>query len=293
VDLFARRLLIEKHPEWVKEALDRAEGKQTDLILSGGSIHLPHVKDSALLGSLFQTILSFPETSLTALQQFESGDAVFRFENIEKRTDPSIKTFKEALSDGSLEKIVEKRLRAKFAKLHGQLPGDKEFSAAKEQLTILLLKGLERAVSKEGIEEGSFATRRMAVLAARARDDLMHNPQEEIKWVKTEGELPLTSQFKLERMEKQISRATEASPMSRELFTLQPFQWTPIYIGEEGSVCFSYLKERQIVNEPVLEKLKLGKEKMGFSIQCLLAEKIFTRMEEKRAVIIPLQTETE
>lgn len=295
VDLYSRRLLIEKHPEWVKEALDAAPGKDTQLTLSAGAIHLAHVKDPARLGSLFQKILTTPELALTELQQFESGDAVFRFENIEKISDPSIKTFKEAIADGSLARLVDKNLASKFPKLKAKLPvekADKGLEEVKEDIAVLLLKDLKIAIDRENIDEGSFVSQRMAVLASRARDDLMKNPQAP-RWIKQDEDTALTSQFKLECVEKQVSRSAEEVWKSKELFDLAPQQWTPVHLASDGGVVFTYLKNRQITNEPVLEKLKLGKEKIGADIQCLLAEKIFARMQEKRAIIIPLQTETE
>jgi hypothetical protein len=295
VDLFARRLLIEKHPEWVKDALDAAQGKQTELVLSAGAIHLPHVKDPVLLASLFQEILTAPEFALTELQQFESGDAVFRFENIEKITDASIKTFKEAISDGSLTRMVDKILQANFQRLKPQLAADKvdrSLEEVKEEISLLLLKKLKAAVDKEKIEGESFAVKRMVALASRAREDLMINPHES-KWLRQEGESPLTAQFKLDCIEKQISRSADEHWLSKELFDLKPHHWTPIQAAADGGIAFTYLKNRQIIKKPVLDKLNIGKEKIGADIQCLLAEKIVARMQAKRAIIIPLQPEME
>jgi hypothetical protein len=92
-------------------------------------------------------------------------------------------------------------------------------------------------------------------------------------------------------VEKQITRTADESWMTKELFLLTPEQWTPVHIAEDGSIAFTYLKSRQISTEPVLDKLHLGKEKIGADIQRQLAEKIFARQKEKRAVIIPIQTE--
>jgi len=295
VDSYARRLLTDKHPEWVRDALDAAEGKQTQLILSAGAIDLPHVKDPVRLGGLFQKILSSPETALLELNQFESGDAVFRFENIEKISDPTIKTFKEALADGSLTRAVDKQLESKFTKLRAKLPAEKkekELSEVKEDLSLLMLKDIKLAIDKEKVEEGSFAAMRMGALAIRARADLMKNSNDP-KWIRGEGESPLTAQFKLECKEKQITRLNGENWMTKDLFVLAPNTWTPIRIAPDGAVAFTYLKNREITNEPVLDKVKLGKEKIGNDIQCLLAKKLFARMQETRAVIIPLQNEAE
>jgi hypothetical protein len=286
VDSYARRLLVDKHPEWVRGALDGAEGKTTQLVLSAGAINMPHVSDPARLGSLFEGILDSPETSLVALNQFESGDGVFRFENIEKTSEPSIKTFKEALADGSLHRIVEKKLRAK-------LPGDKsdkDFEEMKEDLAIASLKDVKLSLEKESIQPASIGLQRMIAVANRARADLMDKKNED-KWLPQAGESALTSQFKLDRFETQISRSSGEQKMNSELFTLDPEQWASVHATPDGQVAFAYLKNREISADPVSDKLTVGKEKIGADMQHLLAEKIFARMQLNRAVIIPIQTE--
>jgi len=103
IDLFARRLLIDEHPEWLQEALRTAKAEEKQLVLSAGKIHLDHVQDAKRLGSLFEQILTSPEKALAELSCFQSGDACFRFENIAKTSEPVIKTFVEAKRDGSLD----------------------------------------------------------------------------------------------------------------------------------------------------------------------------------------------
>ncbi len=109
VDLFARRLVLEEHPEWLQEALNRAKPEEKELIFSAGKIEMDHVQDPKRLGTLFEQILTTPEQALTALDCFQSGDAVFRFQNIAKVSEPVLKTFVEAKRDGSLDLLVRGR----------------------------------------------------------------------------------------------------------------------------------------------------------------------------------------
>lgn len=294
LDMFARRLLVDQHPEWVKAALDSAEGKETQLIMSAGEIHLPHVKDAARLGSLFQKIPTSPETALLELNQFESGDAVFRFEQIEKVAEPKIKTFQEAIADGSLARVVDKNLASSFSKLRSKLPAGKEFAEVKEEVANLVIGDLKAAVAKEGTNHGdqnnSLAAKRLAILSNRARKDLMQHANE-AKWLKQDGDSPLQAQFKLERQERQITRMTQDNGAATEFFLSALEQWTPVHITPDNKVFFSYLKAKEPFSESVLDKIALGKQRIGEDLQCLLAEKILLRMHQSKAVILPLQTE--
>lgn len=298
VDLFARRLLVDRHPEWIEETLKSSEGEEKELILSAGCIELPHIDNPERLGSLFKQIPSTPETALMELNWFESGEAVFRFENIEKITDPKIKTYEEALKDKSLIRIADRSLKAEFPKFRQKLPEElagKELADVKEEIAELMLIDLKKVIqdsTSDIQEESHFASRRLAAIALRAREDLVENSQN-LHWIQTEGEDPLIAQFKLQRIEKQVNRTAEETWMSKEPFFLIPNQWSPIHIDIDGGVSFIYLKNRQTSREPILEQLSVGKEMLASDVQRLLAEKLLATMRKKQSVVIPLQTEEE
>lgn len=277
VDFFARRLLVNQHPEWVKEALDVAEAKDTSLSLSAGAIRMAHVENPEKLAKLFEQI---PE-SIEALAQFESGEAVFRFDNVEKVSEPKVKTFQEALADGSLLRIVDKKLEAKWKKLSPE----KEFTAAKEEIAEKMLKAAPQSKI-----EGSIGAKRMAAIAEKAREDLIKNPHDP-KWLKQEGDSPLLAQFKLERIEKQITRTAEENWMTKEPFILVPKAWSPIHVADDDVVFFLQLQNREVSNEPVLDQVLFGKEILVADVHRVLAERISAIMQKKHAVVIPVQTE--
>lgn len=250
VDLFARRKLVDKHPEWVKESLDSVEGKETEIVLSNGKVRLPHIQDEAKLGSLFKKL------DEVALRYFESGEGVVRFEQVEKISEPTIKTFREALADGSLE---------------GK--GD--------------LKALKSALEKHKLE-GSLSSQRFAVLSTRAREDLMKNPAD-IKWLGEPGDSPLIAQFKLQRVEKEVTRNSNDPWEASKPFNLAQGDWSDVHIGADGFVQFFCLKNRESLQN--LEPFVLGKDMLIADMQKLLAGKIYSLMQQKEAIVIPLQPE--
>jgi hypothetical protein len=295
VDFFARRLLIDKHPEWAKESLELAEGKDTQLVLCNGKIELPHIDDPARLGSLFKEILSSPESALSSLHHFETEDAVFRFENIEKISDPRIKTYEEARKDGSLAKLVDRALEKDFSKVRMKLPAEKaakDLFEIKEEVADLLLTDLKKAMEGDESSETPWPALIWKDLALKAKEDLSANQNEDV-WLKVEGENPLLAQFKMERIEKEITRTAEEDWMAKEPFVMLPNQWSPVHTANDGSVLFIFLKNRISSEEPILEQLSFGKGILAADVHRVLAEKILAKMKQKNAIVIPLQPEQE
>jgi len=296
IDSFARLLLLEQHPEWITQALDAAQGEEKQLSLSGGKIELPYVDDPVKLAQLFEQIPLTPETSLAELHQFASKNAFFRFENIEKVSDAQIKTFAEAMNDRSLIKMVDRALEAEFPNVRSSLPADKSdkvFSEVKEEIADHLLANLKKQIQNATeAMEGSIIAKRMGLVSAKALADLQKNPDDP-RWIGSEGENPLSAQFKMQRVEKEISRTAKEDWMSKESFILVPNQWSPVHVADDGSVVFMYLKARQGGKEPIMEPIVAGRQVLSSDVQRVLAEKILTTMHQKHAVVIPLQPEGE
>jgi hypothetical protein len=266
VDLFARRLWVDAHPEWIDEALDRAIGEEKHLSLSAGAIAYPHIEDPKRLGALFEQVLKVPEEALSALQHFHSKEAVFRFENIAKVSDQKIKTFEEALKDGSLHRVRDRALQ------------NAKQAGSPEQVAELLLKDLKKAILERSSEEGiPFTARRFEKMADAARKALEQN-REDPRWIQTQGDDPLVAQFKLERIEKEISRSAKEDWISKLAFSLPLNQGSPIHLAE-GDTFFFYLKEKRASEAPILENLMRGKEGLAADVHRILAGKIFDAMQ--------------
>jgi hypothetical protein len=293
IDSFARLLLVDKHAEWIKEALDAAKGEEKKLSLCAGKIELPYIDDPVSLGTIFAQIPEAPETTLAQLQQFASKTAFFRFENIEKLSDAKIKTFEQAMNDRSLTKLVDKALEAEFPKMQSSLPKDKKFAQVKEEVADAMLVNLKKQIESATNEiDGSLVSRRMGSLSALALVDLQKDPDDPT-WMGSVGEDPLLSQFRMKRTEKQISRTVKEDWMSKESFVLDPDQWSSVHVGADGGVVFMYVKTRHVSEEPIMEQLVAGRQILSSDVQRILAEKILTVMQKKHAVIIPLQPEQE
>ncbi len=294
VDLFARRQLLNHHPEWNDQALAKAQGKEQSLTLSGGAIQLAHVNNPARLGALFEQILSQPEVALSELQHFDSGEAVFRFDNIAKVSDPQIKTFEAAKQDGSLAKLIDRKIEAAYPKYKEKLSAEKQklaWNEVKEEIAEAMLSDLKKQMVKQAPkEEVHFASLRLLSPTVHALEAIRSGLT---GWVKTAGEDPLISQFKLERIEKEIPRTAEEDWMTKESFTLMPNEWSPVHVAPDGAVHFIYIKDRKTAQEPILEQLSFGKEMLVSDVQRILAEKLLAKMKSKQAIVIPVQPEQE
>ncbi len=273
VDLFARRLAVDEHPEWIHDALSAVKAEEKQLVLSDGAIALPYAQDPKRLGALFEQILSAPETSLAALQFFETKDAVFRFENIAKTAGPAIKPFAESRLDGSLDRLIDARLEKELASLKAKLPQEKQskpFAEIREDLAAVLNKKLH----------GS--SNRLIEVAKRAKDDLT-------AWTRGAGEDPLLAQFKLECVEQQIDRTSADEWMASEAFSLKPQSWSSVHASEGGDVAFFFVKERKGPLDSIADSLALGQDILSADVQRTVAKKLIDTLFERGVIVLPLQ----
>jgi hypothetical protein len=279
VDFFARRLLVDKHPRWVDESLQSVEGKEMRLTLSNGKIEMPHIDDPVRLASLFEAVPSSPETTLSALSHFDSQEAVFRFENIERLSEPKIKTYEEARKDGSLMALVD----ADLEKERKKSP-----QATKEEIATLLLADLEKVVEKDT----PLAISYWKTLAARAKEDLSSHRNETL-WLKVEGESLLLAQFKMECIKQEITRTSEANWMAKAPFILIPNQWSSVHAAQDGRIQFIFLQNRVSPKAPILDQIFFGKGMIVADVQRVLAKSLLDTMQRKQSIVIPLQQEQE
>ena len=259
IDLFSRRQLVDLHPEWVEQAFAKASSKMEELCLSAGEIRLPHLENPKELGTLFQTILTSPEDALAKLQKFESGEGVFRFEEIEKCSDEFVKTFSLAKQDGTIDRLVAKVLGKEGEEKARQLLHDWE---------------------KSSYRENSWGAKRFYGVAIAAKNDLKKN-REDSRWIAQPADSPLVAQFKLQRSEERIKRSGKEDWLAQEPFSMQPQNWSSIHISPDGELVFFYLSDR-IFQEPPLQNQILGaQEILSLDAKQTLAEWILAKTIER------------
>ena len=296
IDAFVRLILVEEHGEWVKQALDNARAEEKKLSLCAGKIAMPYFDEGEKLANIFAQIPTNPEIALSDLQCFATKTAFYRFENIEKLGLKRIKTYEEAMHDGSLAKLVDRKLEMALPDARLEIGEEKSkcpFSELKEEIANYSLKALTSrigSVSKD--TEGSLLAKRMVPVSKEAMKALKQDPNDPA-WIYSEGEDSLFSQFKMRKIEQHISRTAKEDWMSKESFKLQPNEWTSLHVASDGGVMFMYMKTKQPMSEPIVEQLFAGKQVLAADIQRVLAEKILAVMQKKQALIIPLQPEQE
>lgn len=280
IDFFVRRYLVRSYPEWIEESLKSANGKEMEISISDGKVDLSYIDNPKDLASLFQKILTAPESVLSQLQCYETNDAFFRFDNIEKISNKEIKTFEIALKDGTMDRMIQKELETQFPKLRMKLPPEKsvkELSDVKEEIASLILNKNQKE--------------RILQVSNKAKSALEKNPVDE-RWVRSEKDEPYLSQFKLERIEKELTRTSE-DWMSHESFIIPMNTWSPVHSFPDGNVTFFYLKNRYSENVPILEQINASQEILAKDAKKVLAEKLLACMKKNQCIVIPLQKEQE
>ena len=101
IDAFARKQIVESHPEWIQEALGTAQLEEKELFLSSATKKpLEGIEDAALLVAALETqdeLLSYTQDEQT----------YYRFIVRAKGETKEVLSYKEALKGGILDKLVE------------------------------------------------------------------------------------------------------------------------------------------------------------------------------------------
>lgn len=139
----AREHIIALHPEWVEESLRRSspETISIGIRLKGGSLPFQGIADKqALLSELVKAPIDEP--SLSLLRYTQDGQHFYRIRVIDRAKGPSVVSLPDALSDGTLDVLLDKTLEASYERMKVDRPRDwkrddgsfKPFKEVKDQV---------------------------------------------------------------------------------------------------------------------------------------------------------------
>jgi len=136
VDEKAKAAIVEAHPEWRSEALDKAQEKRVRLSFRarGGAFPFEGITDRP---AFLQALLD--EEGLSSYTQ--DNDHVYRIEVVEKSDSEQIVSFPDALEDGTLDSLLDRLLEPTYARVkddyiefRDEKGVYKPFSEAKDQV---------------------------------------------------------------------------------------------------------------------------------------------------------------
>lgn len=213
----------------------------------------------------------------------------------EKIVDENPAWAQEALADmelsersWSLQGSEEPTLKSEgtFYRLEGvEVVRDKHLLSFREARQVLS-KLVPRGDGDFDKETSPFVLLSKKALRALQRD------RNDVQWVQS-GLDPIMDQFRLEKRTEAILRTSKEGWMREQAFMMAPEMWSSVHIDENGEIVFFYLQEKRAGSAPVLEQLTFGKQMLATDAKIFAAERLLKVIQEKNAIVIPLQKEDE
>lgn len=313
IDQFARAKMVDGQPDKHKLALELAPIKTSLIGLKGKGTTLPFkgIKDSSELVALLEKAALKDQASNVANERLDDytpdHERYYRIQVTRREEAKKILTFDEAVKDGTLSKLLDKRLEESYPEVrkrnaqhfqqnNGQWKPVKE---VKDQIGKYLFADLLRSIEEHyrahfGLLPGRagelplafYSNARLLPFMQEVQSCLRTNP-EDATWILMDREnvsASLSSQWLLERTEKVMQRCTEVPFSKEEMFTLSPEQWSPVKIGEKGALAFYFVQKKGSPSASPLENIEQGHQILSFDAKRNMMLQILQKIQQKKAI---------
>jgi GcvH upstream region-like protein len=313
IDQFARLKMVEEQPDKIRLALETAPVKTSAVGLRtrGSVFPFAGVKDSSELIALLEKASLKNETPNPVNDRLNhytpDAEHYYRIQVIRRDDAKKILTFDEAAKDGTLDKLLDKRLEESYPEVRKRNSRDfqqangewKPFKEVKDQIGKHLFADLLRSIEdnyrvqfgvlpgKEGDLPLAFYSNMRLMPHMREIQTRLQSHPEDTSWIMADGESTsanLTSQWLIEKTEKVMERCTEVPFSKEEMFTLSPQQWSPVKIGERGALTFYFVQEKGISSTPPLESIEQGHQILSFDAKRDMMLQVLQRIHQKKAI---------
>lgn len=327
VDQFARSSIVDEHPEWIKEALDKSEiqASTVGLRAKGGKFPFSGIEDRAgFIKLLDQAPINAQDDKLAAYKAGSQG--YFRVKVLEKSPGKEVLTFAEANSDGTLNEIVDGQLDVAYVKVRSQNPEkfqnpDKSWKPLSEVKNLVaevelakLLKairadyaaniGSDEKADADKLTTDKLATLRFYKYMRESKNAMEKDPSKADVIVRKASQVgdenkraPLADQWKLAREEEtQVTRGSEDDALNLdELLKLQQKGWSSVYAPVNGDVNFFYAVKRGVKEDPeaLAEQINGARWLLSNDAQHTLMYQLLKVIGEKKAITFDYLTPNE
>lgn len=287
IDQFAREEIADGHPEWIEEALRAAPEQEQEVLvrLKAGSLPFARIEPKELLERLDKE-----ETFSIASPDQE---IFYKITVQERAKESELLTFADALKEGVLAALLDRRLEAAYTQVRDKEPklfknedgSWKSFSDAKDQVGALLYAQILSSIEKEcrdmghslPVQEGRqplefYATHRLCAHMNEAR-------RREVR-----GEAQEESLWRLVRSERAVSQKDRVDFPKESLLSLTELTWSPLAVSEQGNISFFQLIKRTPDEVAFHEEQRKQQELIAQEAERDLFQNILNEIVEKNAI---------
>lgn len=311
IDHFARMKMVEAQPEKIKFALDTAsvDTAFVGLKLRGSAFPITGITESPELIALLDNASLKGEAPNSAQERLNfystGGDHFYRIQVLQRNQNKKVLTFAEASTDGTLDRLLDKRLEESYPDMrkkdskYFQLSdgGWKPFREVKDQVGRYLFADLLKSIEdnyradfgflpgKEGdLPLNFYSNARLLAFMKEAQNALKANSADPA-WVRSDVEqTSLAGQWLLENKEKTMERCTEVPFSKDEMFTLSLGEWSSVKLGERGSLAFYFVQDKGFSKSAPVSNVEQGHQILSFDTKRDMMLQILQKIQEKNAI---------
>lgn len=321
VDAFARSAIVDAHPNWIAEALEKAPSKTTTLSLleKGGKTPFANGEGRQELLKLLDNASLKGETQNSSaeklMQYTPDNETFYRLVVIKRAPEREIISFGEANEQGVLDALLDKELEAYYVKIRGtdssqfQKPDGswKALTEVQDLVADQYFEKIRKAVEKDYISAiapkkppavflGDFlASIRLYANTRKIRDDLQKEASNIKKWVSDDEEASqelasknLNDQWKLVQTPYQGTRSDLNSQLNaEEIFAMSPDAWSTVNTPANGDLNFFHLEKREAPQGTALQE-KAGELYHVASVdaQRIYMQKLLYQLKDRNALTL-------
>jgi hypothetical protein len=284
IDRFARSELINKHPEWIEEALFKAPSKkETIAIRSRGAVApFDEIEETFALRTYLQNASVGEAGSLFT----PDNKTYYRIIVFEKPVSKQVMTLKEALEGDWLGQLLDDKLQEAYADVRKKQPDAfklengswKPFSDVRDPIGALVYADHLKQISDKPLPLEQYPAQRFAALMQNAKKTI-ESQGEESPYVKTAGE-PLIDQWAIVSQTKEIKRSDVTTLPKPEMFTSIEGKWSPLSMPQNGDLAFFRLIKKAPSEQTVLDKVVEGQRHLGTDARRLFMHQALIEMDK-------------
>ncbi len=311
IDQFARAKMVEEQPAKIHLALEQAPANTSTvgLKMKGAQLPFPGIKDPTELLQLLEKASIKGEAPNAASQRLayysNGGDHFYRIQVVRRDEAKKILTFAEASGDGTLDKLLDKKLEESYPDVRKkdarsfQLAdgGWKPFKEVKDQIGRRLFADLLKVIEDNYLAQfdslpgkagdlplNFYSNARLLPFMKEAEKALMANSSDPA-WIKLEeADAGPSSQWLLEKSDQQIERCTQVAFSKDDMFTLTPQQWSPVKIGDRGALAFYFVEDKSTSKTLPADSVEQGHQILSYDAKKDMMLQILQRIHQKKAI---------
>lgn len=314
VDTFARKQIVDEHPEWLNEALDQGRQRTLDVGLSskGNRSVFEGLENGQQLMKLLDKaeIKTADKNTVEPVNFTADGRHYYRIIVLERDEKPSILTFAEASREGILDDLLDRELMSYYEKNRDLMPqvyqnadqSWKLFSDVEEkvmeQYFAKSLKAIEddyKATHQSQVEKmtpSMLAPLRFYAYLNEAKKAMEKDPKAEESLIVKTTEQPaagaiaerpaLDNQWKLLKKDTRLERSSYAD--NKDLFALQENQWSEVLTSPNGALTLFKAKQKGGSLHVAQDKIEALQQLIGSEAKANYMIQIVAEIKDRNAI---------